>query len=39
MIHTAEQVIRVAQDLVAALAFDVRDKANAAAVMLELGAI
>jgi hypothetical protein len=36
MIHAAEEVIRVEQNLVAPLAFDVRDEADTAAVVLEL---
>ena len=36
MIHAAQEVIRVEQDLVAPLALDVRDEADAAAVVLEL---
>jgi hypothetical protein len=39
MIHAAQEVIGVLDDLVAALAFDVRNEADAAAVVLELGAI
>jgi hypothetical protein len=39
MVHAAEEVIRVLDDLVATLAFDVRNEADAAAVVLELGAI
>ena len=39
MIHAAQEVIGVLDDLVAALAFDVRDEAHAAAVVLELGPI
>ena len=39
VIHPAEQVIRVGEDLVAPLALDVRDEADAAAVVLELGPV
>jgi hypothetical protein len=36
MVHAAQEVIGVAQDLVAALALDVSDETDAAAVVLEL---
>ena len=36
VVHPAQQVVRVLDDLVAALTFDVRDEAHAAAVVLEL---
>ncbi len=39
MVHAAQQVIRIAHDLMAALALDVRDEPDAAAVVLELGPI
>ncbi len=39
MIHAAQQMVRIGHDLVAALALDVRDEADAAAVVLELGPI
>src|SRR5690606_6697984 len=39
MIHSAQQVIRVANDLMTADAFDVRDEADAAAVVLHFGAV
>jgi len=39
MVHAAQQVIRVEQDLVAPLALYVRDEADAATVVLELGPI
>src|SRR5690606_19243520 len=39
MIHAAEQVIRIADDLMAADAFDVRDEADAAAVVLHVRAV
>ncbi len=38
VVHAAQQVIRILDDLVAAFAFDVRDEADAAAVVLELRA-
>jgi hypothetical protein len=39
VVHAAEQVIGVAHDLMAALALNVGNKADAAAVVLELGTI
>jgi hypothetical protein len=39
MIHPAQQVIRVPHDLMAARALDVRDEADAAAVVLLVGAV
>ena len=39
MIHAAEQVVGVLDDLVAAFALDVRDEAHAATVVFELGPI
>ena len=39
VVHPAQQMVRVLDDLVAALTFDVRDEAHAAAVVLELGPI
>ena len=39
MVHAAKQVIRVADDLMTALPFDVRDEADAAAVVLGFGPV
>src|SRR5687767_11714621 len=39
MVHAAEQVIRVLDDLVATFAFDMGNETHAAAVVLELGPI
>jgi hypothetical protein len=39
MVHAAEQMIRIADDLVTALAFDMGHETNAAAVVFKLRVI
>jgi hypothetical protein len=39
VIHAAQEMVRVAHDLMAALTLDVRDKTDAAAVVLGVGTI
>jgi hypothetical protein len=39
MVHAAEQMVRIAHDLVTALALDMRNESDTTAVMLEFGTI